>query len=399
MLQVRPTANTNEIRRAYYRASRRCHPDKVGASSHSTARFQELSEAYRILRRPELRRAYDRGGVVEVEQMATTVDLGLLYDIVLSGAQWEPYVGKFALSRILGCAADRESCHVRKGAEDVDQRGSCIDELINLWTTGEEDGAVKAWQTRREVNCAVALARRLLPAMTSGQTGLRSFEADTRKEAARLAELRFGPGLLRVIAAVYESEAVRFLGATRSLLDPTREMEDVRAHWRLLALQGRSAVTAVRALLALRKLLMEEESEGGSASGSTSAKPKENQASSLSLERPAVQEQLPALASALWSLTVLDIEGTLRRVCRRVLRDKSEGTSVRLRRAEALRVSARVLREAADGRNGTEDAGLPGEDQDLLRTCVQDAAAQLASGCFTTAAASADSVGSGFGSS
>merc|ERR1712224_19264 len=98
-----PAATSTEIRRAYYRESRRCHPDKVGSDRDMVAKFQQLSEAYKILRSPELRRAYDRGGSDEVARMATTVDLGELYSKILSSEQWEPFVGRFALAQILKC--------------------------------------------------------------------------------------------------------------------------------------------------------------------------------------------------------------------------------------------------------------------------------------------------------
>jgi len=131
-------------------------------------------------------------------------------------------------------------------------------------------------------------------------------------------------------------------------------------------------------VLALRRLIAdEEESSSPTSSGET-----ESQATTLCLERPAVREQLPLLALALWHFTVLDIEGTLRRVCRRVLRDSSVSVPARVQRAEALELMAEVLREVAEAscEYAPAAAGVPGDDEALLRSCVTEAATQMTTG-------------------
>eukprot|EP00928_Gymnodinium_smaydae_P038380 TRINITY_DN26490_c0_g1_i1.p1 TRINITY_DN26490_c0_g1~~TRINITY_DN26490_c0_g1_i1.p1 ORF type:complete len:649 (-),score=149.48 TRINITY_DN26490_c0_g1_i1:38-1984(-) len=377
LLHVHPSASSTEIRRAYYRESRRCHPDKVGADRRAVARFQQISEAYKVLRSPELRRAYDRGGCDEVSRMATTVDLGILYSAVLSGRQWEPYVGHFALSRLLASNGGVvESADVADGlGAELDEPNNDILEAFKELMLASES-TTNAWQTRREVRCAMDLAERLQPAVDGVEAAI--FEHSLRQDAERLADAPFAPGLMLVMATVYESEATRFLG-TLSLLDPRREIEQVRAQGRLLRCQAQAAAAGVRAAMALRALLEEEANEAGRSGATTDAGESsgEPKTTSLCLERPAVQAQLPALAAALWSLTVLDVEGTLRRVCRRILRDRSEELPARIARAKALQVTASVLRTAATARAGLPAAGLPGENEELLRDRVQEMAACL----------------------
>lgn len=60
ILGVDEGASVQEIRRAYYHLAKRWHPD-VNSASGAKERFQEISEAYRILSDPESRQAYDRG--------------------------------------------------------------------------------------------------------------------------------------------------------------------------------------------------------------------------------------------------------------------------------------------------------------------------------------------------
>lgn len=57
-LNVTITASTDEIRHAYLKKAKKIHPDK-NPHINTTRLFQELSEAYTILKDPVLRRTYD----------------------------------------------------------------------------------------------------------------------------------------------------------------------------------------------------------------------------------------------------------------------------------------------------------------------------------------------------
>src|SRR6476659_5476295 len=57
-LGVAPSATLDEVRAAYHRCAKQCHPDKDPSPS-AKARFQAINEAYRTLSNPRLRAAYD----------------------------------------------------------------------------------------------------------------------------------------------------------------------------------------------------------------------------------------------------------------------------------------------------------------------------------------------------
>lgn len=60
-LEVKPSASAEEIKKAYRRKSLQTHPDRSNGKGDTTAKFQEVSEAYDILGDSEKRENYDRG--------------------------------------------------------------------------------------------------------------------------------------------------------------------------------------------------------------------------------------------------------------------------------------------------------------------------------------------------
>ena len=58
VLGVSPQEDEAGIRKAYREKAKKHHPDRAGKDS--TARFQEIAEAYEVLSSPEKREEYDR---------------------------------------------------------------------------------------------------------------------------------------------------------------------------------------------------------------------------------------------------------------------------------------------------------------------------------------------------
>jgi curved DNA-binding protein len=61
ILNVARDATQDQIKQAYRKAARKCHPD-VSKDAHAEAKFKEIGEAYEVLKDPEKRAAYDKFG-------------------------------------------------------------------------------------------------------------------------------------------------------------------------------------------------------------------------------------------------------------------------------------------------------------------------------------------------
>ena len=72
VLGVAPTADLTEIRKAFRRLARKCHPDVNPGDPEAEARFKECAEAWEVLSDPETRAAYDRHGFSGLRGRAMT---------------------------------------------------------------------------------------------------------------------------------------------------------------------------------------------------------------------------------------------------------------------------------------------------------------------------------------
>merc|ERR1719389_1435921 len=152
LLQIEPNANEAQIKKAYYKQARNCHPDKCGDDPDAATAFQKLSHAYQVLSDVLLRAAYDRDGA------DATQDVGFEYDPAV-------FVGELALAQISatltkrGGAADAAARAMRQNrqSQQVD------DEMSKAIGLGLKEvrshGDVK--QRGREVALATTLAASL----------------------------------------------------------------------------------------------------------------------------------------------------------------------------------------------------------------------------------------------
>jgi len=74
LLEVRPDASAEELKKAYRALARRYHPDANPDAPEAEARFKEISYAYEVLSDPERRARYDQFGTDQANPMGAGFD-------------------------------------------------------------------------------------------------------------------------------------------------------------------------------------------------------------------------------------------------------------------------------------------------------------------------------------
>jgi molecular chaperone DnaJ len=106
LLGLASSATPADIKRAYRRLARRCHPDINPGDKAAEALYQRVSEAYETLVDPERRRTYDSGEAPLQVSASTFEFTGFDFSSVAHGAQAATFTELFADVMMPGAAAD-----------------------------------------------------------------------------------------------------------------------------------------------------------------------------------------------------------------------------------------------------------------------------------------------------
>eukprot|EP00930_Biecheleria_cincta_P055066 TRINITY_DN41439_c0_g1_i1.p1 TRINITY_DN41439_c0_g1~~TRINITY_DN41439_c0_g1_i1.p1 ORF type:complete len:561 (+),score=117.04 TRINITY_DN41439_c0_g1_i1:21-1703(+) len=370
-LEVTPTATAAEIRKAYFRRSKQCHPDKT-SDDGAKERFQVISEAYQVLSDPERRRTYDKQG--RGESAEDFVDAQIFFTVLLGADALEPYVGRLRLIEMF-----REDAT----AASSDGEGGNLAQHLHCMTAQDKQ------QARRQVKLAVKLAEQLDSIASQGSTGEAAIErakSDVRGILGKDVTLQ---RFIQEIGWVYKNRAQWHLAKLESPLGALgfRALSSkIRGRGREASQQATTAQLAVRSLFKLRKIVSEaDDAEQAKHAAGTDAA--ETEAAETDMPA-ALNSALPTFMETFWSLSSHDITGTLDKVIERVLRDESVDVAARRQRAlalihlgEALMTEGVAAAESiVHAASTTECTGAHGEDEQKRRRFEEAFIASVGSG-------------------
>lgn len=199
LMKVKPNATPAEVKKAYYREARQCHPDKNPGDVEAKAKFQKLADAYQVLSDPASRKKYDREGKAGVAEGNQTLDPAVFFSLLFGSERFEPWIGELHLAM--------QTDQLAKSLEK-DMRSSEDGEPIQDDPMEDMDASgqrMKRRQYRREVRCATHL-RSKLDRWVHGRD-YAGFEEQMRLEAVDLANGQFGPQMLIALGEIYEMRA------------------------------------------------------------------------------------------------------------------------------------------------------------------------------------------------
>merc|ERR1740129_2702768 len=334
VLGVHHTAPPSEIKKAYYKAALKVHPDKNIDDPNAHKKFQELARVYQVLSDPALREKYDRQGkeAMQAEDMPT-IDPGVFFGILFGSEKFEKYVGKMHLAMQMDQITKTMG---RMHAHDQDSAAAAAEHATRASSRWRQQQAVRRCQHRRQVKLAVHLRERLDQwVMDRDEIG---FMQGAIQEAMSLAKASFGTKMLRTLGAVYEQCGSRFFPSS-TLAKAFNDICDS-------AYQSSQRVSLVRSM-AMSAVAVKGLHHGASATSEQESDHIEARQNAME----SLEESLPVFLQTIWQLSALDIETTSREVSEMLTKDSSVPWQIRVRRAHALQRLGRIFLDC-----GTEES-------------------------------------------
>ena len=371
LLGVAPSATPGEIKKAYYIAAKKSHPDRHPNDPEANAKFQKIGEAYQILSDETLRKNYDLGGRDAVQEGAAGMDPSALFAIIFGSEQFDDLIGelKLASQMRLGIASEQAAQEVTGISGGTGENGS--DEGLGSDFNSE---VMKFIQKQREIQLALKLSAKLDTFLDSFSTfefgNEQGFKKAMEAEARELIQNPIGGVLVNTIGHAYlewvkseegglDSYAVHMKQASRNAY--------ARAS---IGYAGVKSVMAGAELNRMQNQMMKEkaaaaaagnggegvEGEGTSGEGAKgedstdkeSADAAKDEELRMSMSDLSAEEQaklnekmaktLHSVILIMWRVTELDIRSTVSKACRKVSHDHSVDEIALERRLRGLRI-------------------------------------------------------------
>lgn len=332
MLGVQPDASASEIKRAYLVLARKMHPDKNPDDPEANTRFQKLGEAYQVLSNEDTRARYDLKGMDGLDGSEKLLDPSTLYAMLFGSEKFDDLIGELQLASMIQQA----------------ESGDGIDPSLKHMSHK---------QRAREVKCAHHLAERLRE-YAEGTMEEAAFVASAKEQAKELSQTGFGEVLTHTIGRMYALKAEQALQS--SLPGSVRQRFKMKQH------KMNTSVAALKAMVSMYKVS------------------KAAQGLAEDEQAKAMQKDMATFLEGAWLVSVVDVEATLRRVCKKVLTDTAVSREQRRRRALGLKTLGETFLEASSGEAGTNADGKPKtlreRLQEMMPPDMAAAAAEAAEG-------------------
>lgn len=299
VLGVPTDAGQDDIKKAYRKQALKYHPDK-SAEKDAKERFQEISEAYKVLSDEDARTKYDRAGQDAIKG-GPKMDAKGFYMLMFGSEEFEPLVGKMFITTMLGMEMDD---FIGPPGMDPD-----VAKQMNM--------QLAKW--KREVQCAYNL-KELIQRYVSGDEDEAQFRERIREFGEKLSTCLIGRAVLGVVGYCYQHEASQALSYSK-----VSGSISERAYARSCQLynMGHVIKTYSSAASSAVEVLQEAAKQDGKVS--------------FGAEHAAQTSRL------LWNLTVIEIEDLITQVVFKVTHDADVTKEVRAKRAHGIYIAGDVL--------------------------------------------------------
>ncbi len=396
LLGVPTNATAGEIKRGYYVKARKLHPDKNPNDPQAQQRFQEVGAAYQVLSDEGLRERYDRGGKGGVEDVPV-MDSSAFFTLIFGSEKFDFFVGELQLAMMMskgmeaGAMEDEgalQSLFDDSPEMEYRQRKREVQCAVNLAKTLQE--YLDEPKQSEHVQFRAKLEREAaeLAANPVGATLLSVIGYVYIEQAENMLGFKHsvaaGLGLTdikrrgHVLATKYRAaKSVYKTYKVAKKMEKKGQNKSEEAAKRLnapaaaaaaaaaagagpagaAAAPGAAGAGAATGAAAAAESGAAAQPDGGAASGSE-AKPHSPAGKSAESKNKSAEERdvaggdsdvddatesVMGMVETAWNFSIIDIENTLRKVCRKLAKDASVSAEVRYERARGLELMGQIF--------------------------------------------------------
>lgn len=360
LLGVSTNATAADIKKAYYKQARACHPDKNPGDEAAHAKFQALGHAYNILSNDQLRANYDKNGKSDSTSADSMheIDPMVFFNCMFGSTLVEPYIGELWIASTADAMMKDQTGGLNP--EELEQLDEETRQEIMQAKFDKIQIEAEFKRTKRIVACAQNLRARIQeyeiinfesdPELAAIQAEF--FRKGCREEALQIAQGAQGDLYCQTIGLAFLFNAQEYLaevGASQwwlGQLAKTRQgLSAINGNFALLGAGIKAAVAGSRAMQTAEQLqkMQELQKDGGAdeaAADATKVAELDEQAIAAQMEET-INDSLPAFLEFAWAINKRDIQQTLKGVCQKLFDDAVPPRNKRIQRAEAVKILGR----------------------------------------------------------
>jgi hypothetical protein len=348
LLHVSTNATPSEIKKAYYKEARKCHPDKNPDDPNAAQTFQDLGQAYQILSNEDTRKNYDKNGVPEnvSDETNQDVDPFVFFNVMFGSTLVEPYIGELWIAN----TADS----IMKADGNVNPDMAHLTEHEQKRAMHERMSAQSEFkQRKRVIKCAMNLRKRIETYVKDGDED--TFVETCQEEAEKIVIGAYGDMYAATIGFALQVAAEEYIGYEKAywgmayMAQTQKTASALNNNMKLIGAGFKALSTGAKAMKEAENMKREMEEKGDE-----EIDPEKGMKMAETMD-----DSLPVLLELAWVINKRDIQSTLREVCKKLFDDAEVPKEDRMRRAEAVLLLGREFRTigmlaAKSGSNNTK---------------------------------------------
>jgi curved DNA-binding protein CbpA len=403
LLGVSKDASAEEIKRAYYLLARRLHPDKNPNDPAAHERFQALAQAYQVLGNEDLRKRYDAHGTQGLD--VNFVDGAEFFAALFGSDRFDHLIGELMLAAAARAGPDLTPENMKRMQAAREQKlATLLEALLKRYVEGDETGFRQSMTAEAQELVVLSYGEQMLKAIGKAYETQALIELGGMFEGGLVALRAQGRNIKSqfkaATLAVKVMQAQQNIGRLEAEAEQAqRAAEEMRERQALAAINGDDSngdSNFFRAQQQQRQqqndinILLQQHNINGGDPNNTEAVYLDPQqlaaaaaaaATAAHAERVKAEEDtLPLMLDAMWAANVLDIESTLRKVCKSVLKQPELSKAHRRRLAEALLELGQIFRAATSPSSATVSTttGAGGVSTQSAKDRVEEAMMRVA---------------------